>query len=229
MSNKNYYEEKIDEIKELLSDSNFKKIYQLINEELKMPYIPEKYEKYFLDTINQIKHHVVGDDSHVSVSRHVAMEYLLSEDFNQESIALELLRDHNLRYEKELLKNRIETWPAEKNILKAFLFELLVEQEISIDINFNGILMNPAKNGSILENKEVKKTLQAMEKYFEKNPSTLNMALDEFQRFLLITYPAVPEDGDAFAFDISQIIKSMFDEKIGLTERQNKIKEILKQ
>lgn len=224
---KNYYEEKLEEISILLKENNFKKVYEIIQEELKMPYIPEIYEKQFLETINDIKHYIVGDESPTSLSREIAMEYLISDDEAQECIALELLKEHNLRYEKEIIKQRIETWPIEKNMLKAFLFESLVEQEIDIDINFNGLKLNPKTTGTILLNKEVQKTMEEIPNYFEKNPAASNMALDEFQKFLLITYPAVPENGKEFAKDISQIIKSMFEDGIKLTDKQKRIKELL--
>ena len=225
--NKNYYDEKLDEIKELLEKKEFNKVYDLINEELKMPYTPEIYEKKFLDIINDIKHEVIGDHTPSKVTREVAIDYLLSEDEQKESIALELLRDHNLRYDKELIKKRIETWPVEKTMLKAYLFELLIEQEINIDIDFNGIKLNSSTSGSILDNESVIETLNEIPKHFEKNPSAMNLALDEFQRFLLMTYPAIPEDGKNFALDISQIVKSMFDEKTELTDLQTRIKNLM--
>lgn len=224
---KNYYDEKLEVINTLLKKEKFKKVYEIINKELKMPYIPEIYEFQFIKIMNDIKSDVIGKDSLTVVPREVVIDYLLSEDPEQEMIALELLRDHNLRYEKEIIKKRIETWPVSKTTQKAYLFELLIEQEINMEVNFNGLILNSKTNGSILEKPTVIETMNQMSKYFKKNPSTLNMALDEFQRFLLISYPAVPEDGKEFAKDISQIVKSMFESKINLTKKQLRIKEML--
>ena len=115
-----------------------------------MPYIPEIYESQYIKLINDIKSEVKGDDQPTIVTRDIAIDYLLSENEEKENISLELLRDHNLRYVKDVLKNRLETWPSNKNTQKAFLFELLVEQEIDMEINFNGFNLNPKKTGTIL-------------------------------------------------------------------------------
>ena len=225
---KNYYEEKLDEIYSLIEDKKNAEAYDLIKEELKMPYVPEIYETKFVEILENMKSELPSEIKSTMVPRDVAIEYLLSEDSQQEAIALELLRDHNLRYDQDLYKKKIETWGSDKNIFKAYLFELLVEQKINIDINFNGIKMNPSKNGTILKNKEVEIAMNEIQKWFEKNPSALALALDEAQRFLLITYPAIPESGIDYARDISKIVESMFDEKMILTERQTKMKELLK-
>lgn len=224
---KNYYDETLEKIDLLIKDNKLQEAHDLIQSELRMPYIPEIYEVKFIEIINDIKRELVGDGATNAVPREVAIEYLLSEDEQQESIALELLRDHNLRYDIDLIKKRIETWPFEKNMMKAYLFELLIEQQIDVDINFNGMVLNPSKTRTILDSETVVETMKEIPNHFDSNPAAENMALDEFQRFLLITYPAVPEDGKEFAKDISQIVKSMFDDEVKLSDKQKRIKELL--
>lgn len=223
---KNYYEEKIEEINELITKKEFKEAFSLLKEELAISYIPSIYEKQFDKLLEDIKPELIEKNTGHGVSSEVALEFLTSNDEKQEAIALEVLRDHNLRNHIDLLKERIESWPTNKTIMKAFLFELLIEQEIDVEINFNGLKLNP-KNGSILNHEEVQKAMNEIPKQFDKDVAASNMALDEFQRFLLITYPAVPEDGKSMAIDISKIIKSFFDNKVLLNERQTKIKQIL--
>ena len=224
---KNYYDEKIENIYLLISQKNYKQAISLIKEELRMPYIPKIYEEKIIKIMDNIKSENTNETNNTSISKDVAIEYLMSNEEEKESMALEFLREHNLRNDKDLFKKRLETWPLEKNILKAYLFELLVEQEIDMEINFNGINMNPLKNGSILNHIEVQKTMDSLSKIFEKNPSLMNLSLDEFQRFLLISYPAIPENGKLFAIEISCIINSMFDDKIKLSNTQKRIKELL--
>lgn len=224
---KNYYDEKLEEIGVLIKDKKFQEVYDIIHAELQMPYIPEIYETKFIDIMNTVKVELLGDKATTTVSRDVALEYLLSEDEQQELIALELLRDHNLRNDVEIVKRRIETWGPDKNMQKAYLFELLVDQEIDVDVNFNGLTINPKTAGSILENEQVQVALNEIPNHFDKNPQAENLALDEFQRFLLMTYPAVPEDGASIANDFAQIVKSMFDDKVELSDLQVRIKQLL--
>ena len=222
----NHYEEKIKNAKELIKKGDLKIAYDILDEEMKMPYVPKIYEEQFIEIMNNIRVDLIGESSVHLVPRDVALEYLTSGSEEQEAMALEILREHNLRYDVQILKNVLESWGPEKQILKAFLFEILAEQEIDVDINFNGLKLNPRINGSILENKLVEETMKLIPKYFEKNPTSESLALEEFQRFLLLTYPAVPEDPKMFAWNLSQVIKSMFEE-IRLNDLQEKMKRML--
>ena len=224
---KNYYDETIEKTKKLIIKKEYESANILLNTELSMPYIPKIYEDIFIELKNEIKYITMGDTFTKSVSIDVAMEYITSGDINSESIALELLRDHNLRNHIDILKKVIESWGQEKNILKAYLFELLIEQEVNVEINLNGIMMNPFKTKTILENKNVIEVNKLISKSLRKNPSSLELALDEFQRFLLVTYPMVPNEAKAMSDDIIAIVEKMFDDKKELTQRQKKIKELL--
>ena len=106
---KNYYEEQLEKIIKLIKKEEYKIAYDLIEDELKMPYIPEIYEVKFIDLLNNVKSELLNDNISHSVPKDVALDYLTSEDEQKEAMALELLRDHNLRPEKELFKRRIET------------------------------------------------------------------------------------------------------------------------
>ncbi|MCK5806775.1 MAG: DUF3196 family protein [Mycoplasmataceae bacterium] len=224
---KNYYDETIEKVNKLMGDKKYEEADILLNTELAMPYIPKIYEDIFVDLKNEIKSFTIDESFTKTVPIDVALDYLTSGDINNESIALELLRDHNLRNHVEIIKKVIESWGADKNMLKAYLFELLIEQEINIDINLNGIQMNPSKTKTILENESVVSVMALIEDALKKNPSELSVALDEFQRFLLVTYPMVPNESKAMADDIVAVVHRMFDDKQELTERQKKIKEIL--
>ena len=224
---KNYYDEKIKDIENLIESKKYKEAQKEINNELNVPYVPKIYEDVFNSMLEQILDKLETNEKTQTISKAVALDYLISNDEQKEVIAIELLRDHNLHFDKEIIKTRIETWNFDKNLLKAYLFEILVEQNIDIDINFNGLNLNPLKNGSILDKKEVQSTLKTIEKIFTKNPSWRKMATDEFHKFLLLNYPFVPEKPEETAHDICKIINSYFDDNLELTAKQKKIKTIL--
>lgn len=224
---KNYYEEKIKSIENLIQNKKYKKAKKEIINELKVSYVPRIYEDVFNSMLEQISNKFDFNEKTKIISKAVAIDYLVSNDEKKETMAIELLRDHNLHLDKEIIKTRIETWDSNKNLLKAYLFEILVEQNIDIDINFNGLNLNPLKNGSILDKKEAIETLNEIEKIFTKNPSWKKMAIDEFYKFLLLNYPFVPEKPKEFANDICKIINSYFDNNFKLTSKQKKIKIIL--
>ena len=225
---KNFYEEKLENISKLMNDNDFAEARRLIEEELKMPYIPKKYEGRFIELLNDIKLKTMDDKKvAMTLSLDVALEYLTSEDEERELIALEVLSEHNLRYCKDVLKNRIETWPSNKNMMKAFLFELLVDQEIDIDINYDGQIINPKNRGSIMQNSNVLNIYKILQTSFEKNPSLTQMATQEFERYLLLIYPNVPGNHNEFAEDFKKVIESLLNKDISLNERQLNIKKKL--
>ena len=226
---KDYYVETIEIVQKLMQQEKFKEAEEILTEELKMPYIPLKYESQFVELMNEVKAKNSPDGQKGNyVPKDVALDYLLSEDEEKEIMGLELLRTHNLRFDKEVLKSRIETWPEEKNMLKAYLFELLVEQEIDINVSWGeDLILNP-KDGSVMNDQEVLKALDQVQLELAKEQSKIEMAEDELQRYLLMTYPNIPKDGKAFGIDISAIVQKMFDDKIELTNDQRKIFEKLK-
>ena len=226
--NKNYYEEKLAEIKKLIQAEDFDNAKNLINDELRMPYIPEIYESKFVELANIIKLKTFKDNGPVmTISRDVALDYLFSEDPNNTLLALEVLPEHNLKYAQDLLKKRIESWGDDKNIWKGYLFEIMVEQDIDVDINFNGKIINPSKDKSILNSKTVMEIMGKLSHSFEKNPSITESAIQEFERYLLMTYPEVPNNPDEFTKDFVKVINSMLDENIQLAGKQLIIKKIL--
>ena len=62
----NYYEEKLIKIKELIKNDK-KEALSLLNEELKMPYIPEKYEANFIKLANDLEFDLKSDNKKKSI------------------------------------------------------------------------------------------------------------------------------------------------------------------
>jgi hypothetical protein len=105
---KNYYEEKISYIESLIKNKKYKKANQEILNELNLPYVPKIYEDIFNSMFEQIKEYSENNFSK-TISKDVAIDYLISNDEKKETIAIELLRKHNLHHDKEIIKKRIET------------------------------------------------------------------------------------------------------------------------
>ena len=101
---KNHYEEKIEKVQKLIASGEYKIAYDILDEELKMPYIPKIYETTFIDMMNDIKVEMIGEPTQHIVPREIAMDYLISGDMEKEIMAIEMLRVHNLRYEVDTIK-----------------------------------------------------------------------------------------------------------------------------
>ena len=208
MENKDYYQEKLAEIRKYMKTDVFV-AKQLLDEELKMPYIPLKYEQDFLDLHKENKLLIAVRISNKTFEDEEVKKYLWSNDELKEAMVLEFLKKANLRAHVSELAKWIETKPKTKNIAKSFIYELLVLQEINVELKWNGQVVNPSKNKSIFDNKEVAKGIKKIKKLTFKEPSLESSIMEEFEKGILNDYPKVLKDGAKKAEAIyDKVIKS---------------------
>lgn len=221
----NFYEEKIAEIKSLISQNQKKEAINLLQEELKMPYIPHKYEKEFLELFDNLNQSVLKEvnKKHYSIDE---LSEMLFEDEYKQLEAIEALKNVNVRPIQNDIKKRIETYTNKESIKRAFLFELLAEQEISIDISIDNETLNPLKD-SIVKNKEVKLAIEALPYIVAKRPQMYEIVFNELQRYLLLTFPKFPKNGRELIEQIYHIALSIFEPEQELTQEEKNIFEIL--
>lgn len=231
MANKNYYDEKINQIQNLLKNGKYEEASKSVVEELNMPYIPSQYEEIFNEFNDRIKYMQNKLEKPLSaMTRDEIIAFLFSGESEKETIALEMLPEQNLRYMKIELKKAIESWGEEKNIEKAFIFEALVEQEVDIEIEFKkGKKMNPINDYDILDNVEVSFAMSYLEDIFKKEPSLIEVAQAEFERYLLLCYPLEVKDGKELALEVAQVVKFMFNANVDLSTSEHLIYQTLQQ
>lgn len=222
----NFYEEKIAEIKKQLDNSEFFEAHKSLSAELSMPYIPEKYEKEFIQLFERLKFQMMDNNGENKTLAIDSLMQMLAGDDESQNIALELLKTHNLRMVSSTIKARIESWNKEENLKRAYLFELLAEQEIDIAINIDGKILNP-KTDSILNNPEVNKAIQLIPTLTGQMPQLLEPTIDEFRRFLLLNFPSKITNGEKIAQQIFNIVNSLFNSEKTLSEEEEKIRKIL--
>lgn len=230
MSSKNFYESKLEQIKQLIKEEKFDKAHEEILAEINMPYIPMAYEKEFKDLFNFVRTKINKDDNRVfTLSREEVIELLLSESEESQAMALELIADQNLHHEKQSLKHRIETWKQSDIFKKAFLFELMIEQKIDVAIEFvKGLIINPAKQKSVLEAKQTLVMLQQINLLTEKEPTLTLATSQEAKRYLLLNYPNPPENGESLAQNIVNVVRHMFGQEVDLSGDELSIYKVLK-
>ncbi len=219
MNGKNFYQEKLNEIRSLIQDNKFSEAFVQIQVELNMPYIPMIYEQEFKDLNELVKSKLITDSNNImTLSRGEVIQLLLSDDEELQVIALELIDQHNLRTEASSLKYRIETWEEKDLLKKAFLMEIMIDQKIDIEIKFSGLLkINPSKSKSTLANDQVLEMFKRIDELTIQNPSLSQAAQQEAKRFLLLTYPNSPKDGNALAGLLVNVTMHMFGQKVDLS------------
>lgn len=222
----NFYTEKINEIKKLIENGELTKAQQELTEELNMPYIPEIYEVEFSKLYQEILHALMSDQPDNKVKALDTIMEMLFGDESAQSIALELISSHNLRPVKTQIKNRIESWTSKDAIKRSFLFEILCEQEINLDILIDGVNVNPIKD-QVVDNKTLLEALKIIEELSLKNPQLKDIAFNEVRRFILINFPKRDFEIKSLTNSIYKITASMFNENISLDKKDMEIREIL--
>lgn len=152
---KNYYDELIERINEHIKTNNNKEAILLIEEELRLPYIPIDYEKKILkiyqDINNELgikknKNHVFSKDEIIDIFLKFNNEH--SNDFLLEISQLMLSYSWN-NYLSEI-QNIFNLTTIKKNV-KASIYNVLSIQNINHVFQIEKIELNPYKNLTTFE------------------------------------------------------------------------------
>ena len=100
---------------------------------------------------------------------------------------------------------------------KAFLYELLVSQEIDIEISVGEVTINPIKQKSMFDNEEFKKGLIKIQELSQNDPSIEKMMLEEFERYYLVSFPDFDINGVLVANSLFNIIRKMMGAELALS------------
>ena len=222
----NYYQEKLIKIKNLIKNDKKRALF-LINEELSMPYIPEKYEIEFLSLAEKLEFDLKDNKKVTKLSKDEIIEYLFSDDKMKVAKSIDALRSINIR----ILLNDIEKWiflNPQKSLEQAIIYEILVEQEINKTISFGNIRINPVKDGLIMDQREIKVSFRTILDSNE-SPQIQEAAIEELKFYILKTFPQIPKNGSLLAKELMSVIKSLLENKNHFSGYQLDIFNIIKQ
>ncbi|MCP4336342.1 MAG: hypothetical protein GY679_00645 [Mycoplasma sp.] len=229
MIKNDYYSEKIKEIKELIKD-NPKLAFQKLQEELNMPYIPEKYEKKFYSLLKNVKSDsLINIKINNELSKEEVIEILKNGDSVKINLALSKLRDLNIN---SILKDIHKIIKSKKIsvIIKSIIYEYCVEQNIDHIFEWNNMKINPLKIGSIINLDIYKSTIKFIDKTIIQNPSLKDVAFQNLELYILNSFPEIINS----SYNLGPAIVQIAHELMGLSyinivdkKEINKIKEKL--
>ena len=222
----NFYKQTIEDIRKLIKEEKIETAKQIVDQELNMPYIPAKYEKTFLELQGQINFKLISD---IGPNNNKTIEWVIEKLFGNEKqqiMALENLNKYNLRTINDKLKERIQSWKPKDKFKQAYLFELLSEQEIDMDIKIENKILNPSKH-SIFHDKQFLIALKEIEKHTHKQPQLHEMVINQLQHYALKIFPNKIKNGKELSKQITQAVKSLIDPEIKLSDQEKKILQTL--
>lgn len=202
-----FYKEVIQKIKDHINNRDYEKAFELLNEELKMPYIPKDVEKELLEYKAKLLPHISKEKEAKKITTDDVIDYLNSADKLKLIQAIEELPNLNLRKIAKELKDWIQNNKDDK-VTIAFIIENLIDQKVDIDINLDSKSINPKDSKSVLEDPSIIKGLEYIIENTDKQPQLTDLATSEFKRYLLNTYPSIPRDSIEVVKSIINIINN---------------------
>lgn len=151
--NKNFYEETIEKINNLIKDNQIKEALKIIQDELSMPYIPKKYELIFKKLLNELE---MKDKlkKRKYYSRDEIIDIFANFEQYEENFLLEIstyFEEQNWKGYEKIIDKIFQLPNLNKNI-KIIIYNALTSQEINYDFIINGFKINPIKNKIIIYN-----------------------------------------------------------------------------
>ncbi|BDV02782.1 MAG: hypothetical protein HCTKY_0760 [Candidatus Hepatoplasma crinochetorum] len=194
MIKNNYYKEIISNIENFINKKEYVKASKIIEEELKMPYIPFDVEKKINLLKNNIDFFLIKKNLQKDISFNLYIKNLFSNKYNffEKIEIIESLDYFDLKSEILVIKNILLNQKL-NDLLKFKLLLILKKQEINIIIN---ILLNSGKKESFdlkriinfYESKEFAKDSIEIENYLFKDPMLKNLSFSILEMIYLLNF-----------------------------------------
>lgn len=223
-----FYDELKKQILDLITNNKFQEAYDLVNEELKVPYIPPDFEPFLRKTQKelQISLNKNGTNSQKVMNAEILFEKLNSVKLSEQVWAIMNLENLNLRpylpnIEKYLL--RIDAPGDFKTMLLITLYNQQIPNEIKIWKNYQTFTVIPSE----LKVDDLMLFLHQVKNNIEKYNWTKNMTYETLANKLafIFIFSRFPKD---FDFNENDIVATTYKkalellgEKITWTELEN--------
>jgi len=206
----NYYDETLEKINKLLKENKDEEIKSIIENELKVPYLPKEFEEKIKDIYSKLS---ISKISNKELSYDEIKDYLFSTPERQ-LIAVDQLNNYNLRDYIDLI-NEYLTSDGFINA-KALLIDSLVNQEISEEIKYSSDGVDytfiPRFIVPIEKSDGYLSAIKYLNDYYMKDPSKLLMAKDLVYKEALLSLPLnlEEEEGQIIAKKAIEYIEDAF-------------------
>lgn len=216
---KNYYEELIEKIEELISKKENQEALKLIKDELSLPYIPKIYEDKIYHYYNLLNNE---DEQETKKNNYFSRDEILSMLNNFKNYDLDFLISITSlfdQYNWKGFEDQIETilnFNDLDNKIKSLIYNCLVTHEINYDFQINSFKINPFKNKTIFETEYSLKNIYKIKKTKVDNPSITEISKKIFFLYLMNLFPKslffVYEDVSSIFIKIANIMIGNLDQ-----------------
>lgn len=202
-----YYEEILLEIAKMLERKQYKEVYDLLEDEFKMPYIPLESETKMIEIYNDVRVRVNQEKSKQMDDE--TLEEILHSNLEGAMQVVTYMKEHNIRKYSDMIRTYFVQKPH--YLIKALLIEALIEQGVNepftIDIEGMDVEFIPAYIELPMEADGALKCIQLLRTYFEnENPSFLMMCIDTLIKELYYRLPMNLEEDEADSLAVAIVL-----------------------
>lgn len=208
---KNYYEDVIEKIKDLIKFKKYSAAIELLKAELNQVYLPQDYEDEFHDLYNEAQSYILEetDSEPVNIMSEEELLALLNGSVEQQFAAINSLEDLNLRNYLEIIQDFLLSNSLAQ--LKGRMLDLCVSQNINEEFLFKSsegiISVNPNSLQSVDEMEFITLAFDYFNNHLYKNPSLIQICQIALVEKVYSIYPKV------FLIDnLEEICTSVIDE-----------------
>ncbi|HCY06963.1 MAG: DUF3196 domain-containing protein [Erysipelotrichaceae bacterium] len=205
----NYYDKIIFKIKELIEDNNITQAKDLLDEELKMPYIPSLYEEELIRLNQTVNSLIKLDDDEKEISIIKIEEYLYGND-KQQLQAVSALFEKNLRNHIKLVQDYLDSKPNKE--AASLLIDAMIEQELTNEFKYTKDNLEytfiPAYLSKPYESEGFIQADKLLQKWISNdNPSMYEMCLQMLIHKIYLYLPLSYEEDEADILALSILKK----------------------
>ena len=204
----NYYQELITRIEEHISREEYQKASELIEDELKLPYVPMETYDRLIELRDRIKGYLSKEPTARFLSEKEVLEGLKKGGENAYQ-AISFLKKVNIREYLDVIQEYLLSDDTDRMIV-AVLFDLCHRQEIGRELQYcdkgEWHSVRPSQLEDVTDNETFAQTLGLLQERFENhNPSFMQLCFGMLGEYTYLRYPEPLEnDSEKLA---SQIVR----------------------
>ncbi|MEF9962164.1 MAG: hypothetical protein RSF69_06255 [Erysipelotrichaceae bacterium] len=217
-----YYKKMMDEVRRLMEANEWKEAYEILEEELKMPYIPADSEPILIDLFNRCRSEIQSTKpvQNLDINN---LESLLKGSIDEQFAAVELLKGCNIRLHLDLVCDYLKSKPH--YLVRSMLIETLAQQAIrdEITIDYDGMEVNfvPCYVEAPMDADGAIAAVNQIREWFEDdNPTFVQMCVETLvkEAYLKLPFNIDIDESIPFALAIVEYVFHAYGEQEAFAE-----------
>ena len=206
-----YYQDIVLKCESLIAESKVKEVYEILEEELRMPYIPKDSEAKIVALYNQCRQQLEQDKPRKSYNEE-DVETMLSGSLDEQFAAVEVLRGSNIRRHLPI----IEHYFCEKPhyLVRSLLVEALIDQQIHGELKMvyedMDIVFDPGFVEMPMESDGAVQAVAYLREWFENdNPTFAMMCVETLVKEAYLKLPFNIDEDESLPLAVA-VVKYVF-------------------